>query len=420
MTQAVDVLIVGAGPAGAACAGELRERGFGGSILLVGRELDAPYSRPDVSKSYLRGDTSRDEALLRPDGEWQDRGIDLLTRTSVMKLDPGRRVARLSDKRDVSFRHALLATGANVRRLRLDGLQLDGIHHLRALSNADALRADVESREHVVLVGGSFIACEVAASLTEMGKRCTLVMPEEAPLSREFGADAGRHFGRFLRERGIDQVCGDAAQRLEPAAAADAGGERRARVGAVVTESGRVLPADVVVMGTGSVPDIMLARSAGLELGDTGGIRCSSDLETSAAGIWAAGDVCEYESPIHGRRVRIEHWEVARAQGRAVAAAMLGDPRPFDEVPYFWSDLSDWCKLEFVGWRDDADREVVRGSFEDGRFTVLYLDGRRLTGALSVGREDDLLHAARLLYRGDDLGDRVDQLADPRTSLGSF
>jgi 3-phenylpropionate/trans-cinnamate dioxygenase ferredoxin reductase subunit len=415
---AVDVLIVGAGPAGVACADELRNRGFDGSIMLVGRESDPPYERPAVSKEYLRGGMSREEALLRPADHWQRRGIELLTRVSAMRLDPEAHAVRLSDKRELTYGKLLLATGANVRRLRVDGAQLDGIHHLRALGNADALRADIEAAERVVLVGGSYVACEVAASLTAMGKACAMVMAEDLPLSTGFGTQAGEFFARLLREHEIELVCGDALEGFK--AAPGARGDARPRVETVVTASGREVPADVVVMGTGAVPDVMLARAAGLALGETGGIACTAALETSAPEVWAAGDVCEYESRLHGRRLRIEHWEVAAAQGRAVAASMLGVGRDFDEVPYFWSDLADWAKLEYVGAAARWDVEVVRGSLDDGSFTIFYLDAGRVAAALTVGREDDLVHAARLLYTGADVGTRTDALADPDVPLGSL
>jgi len=381
----VDVLIVGAGAAGAACAEALRAGDFGGSILLAGRDVDPPYERPYCSKQYLCGDVSREQTYLGlPDG------LDLRTRTSVMKLDTGARTAKLG-KDELSFGHAVLATGANVRRLRVDGAQLEGIHYLRALGNADAIRADAADAERVVLVGGSYIACEVAASLTALGKACTLVMQEEGPLSLGFGRTAGEFFAGVLREHGIDWVASDALGRFE-------GDERVQRV---VTESGRVIEADLVVMGTGAVPDVMLARSAGLELGETGGIACSSRLETSAPDVWAAGDACEYESVVHGRRLRIEHWEVARAQGAAVAAQIMGSREPFAEIPYFWSDLADWCTLEYVGPAGEWDREVVRGSTDAGEFTIFYLSSGRVVAALTVGRSGDLDRARELMASGE-------------------
>jgi 3-phenylpropionate/trans-cinnamate dioxygenase ferredoxin reductase component len=386
----VDVLIVGAGAAGASCAETLADSGFSGSILLVGRELDPPYERPYGSKDYLRGDIDREGTYLHPAEWWQERGVELLTRTSVMKLDPAARTAALSSKAEVGFGDALLATGANVRRLRAPGAELEGIHYLRALGNSDAIRRDVEDAERVVLVGGSFIACEVAASLTALGKQCTLVMQEPVPMSTGFGEQAGRFFAGVLEGRGIKWLGSDGLERFE--------GD--ARVSRVVTSSGQTLDADVVVMGTGAMPDVMLARSAGLELGESGGVACSSRLETSAPGVWAAGDICEYDSVVHGRRLRIEHWEAARAQGAAVARAIGGEPADFTEVPYFWSDLADWCTLEYVGPAQEWDEEVVRGSLDDGDFTIFYLAGGRVAAALTVGRSDDLEHAGRLLCSG--------------------
>jgi 3-phenylpropionate/trans-cinnamate dioxygenase ferredoxin reductase component len=378
----VDVLIAGAGAAGSACAEALREGGFGGSVVLAGRDVDPPYERPFCSKEYLRGQMERTETYVGvPDD------VDLRIRTSVMKLDPAARTAKLSSGDELSYDHAVLATGANVRRLRVDGCDLDGIHYLRTLGNSDAIRAAAAEAESVVLIGGSYIACEVAASLTSQGKRCTLVMPEDGPMSLHFGATAGGFFAGVLREHGVDWVANDPIGRFEGDGS----------VGRVVTESGRELDTDMVVVGIGAVPDVMLARSAGLDLGETGGIACSSTLATSADRVWAAGDSCEYDSFVHGRRLRVEHWEVARAQGAAVARAILGDVRPYDEIPYFWSDLADWCTLEYVGPAERWDREEVRGSLDDGEFTIFYLDGERLAAALTVGRSDDLERARELM-----------------------
>ena len=401
--RSVDVLIVGAGPAGATCAETLRASGFEGSILLAGREPDPPYERPPASKEYLRGDRSREECLLHPEAFWADAGIELLTRASVMKMDVAERVAKLSVGGEVAFDRALIATGANVRRLRVDGATLEGIHYLRALANADAIRDDAASAENVVLIGGSYIACEVAATLTQMGRRCTLVMMEEQPLSTGFGAAVGGWFEQLLRSHGIEMATGETLARFE--------GPEGGRVERVVCESGLTLDADLVVMGTGAVPDVMLARAAGLELGDTGGVRCSASLETSAPRIWAAGDVCEYDSVLHGGPTRIEHFEVARAQGAHVARAMLGSDAPFSEVPYFWTDLADWATAEYVGSARSWDREVVRGSMEDGAFTVFYLEAGRVAAALTVGRSGDLDLARRLIAGREDVSGRENELA---------
>jgi len=408
--RSADVLIVGGGVAGASCAEALRELGFDGSVVLAGREPHVPYERPPCSKELLRGESTPEDAQLHPADWYADNDIELLVRTSVMKLDVEARTAALSTKEQLGFGKALLATGANVRRLRVDGGDLEGIHYLRAIGNAATIRADAEQAERVVLIGGSYIACEVAASLTQMGKHCTLVMLEDAPLAGHFGAAAGGFFGGVLGDHDIECVTADPLVRFE--------GE--GRVQRVVTESGKVLEADLVVLGTGAMPDVMLARSSGLELGETGGVRCSQTLETSAEGIWAAGDPCEYDSVIHGRRLRVEHFEVAAAQGRHAAAAMLGQAGPYTEIPYFWSDLADWCTLEYVGPAERWEREVVRGSLDDGEFTIFYLDGGKLVAALTVGRSDDLEHAKRLITAGEPLGDRADALADAGTDLAAL
>jgi 3-phenylpropionate/trans-cinnamate dioxygenase ferredoxin reductase component len=290
----------------------------------------------------------------------------------------------------------VLGTGANVRRLRVDGCDLDGIHYLRTLGNSDAIREDTAGAEHVVLIGGSYIACEVAASLTAEGRRCTLVMPEELPLSLGFGERAAGFFAGVLREHGIDWVGGDALDRFE-----GEGG----RVRRVITAGGRELEADAVVIGIGVVPDVMLARSAGLELADSGGIRCSQALETSAPGIYAAGDPCDYDSVVHGRRLRVEHWEHARAQGaHAGKVIAAGEATPFTEIPYFWSDLADWATLEYVGPASTWDDEVVRGSLDDGEFTIYYLDEGKVAAALTVGRSEDLDRARELISSGTAVG----------------
>ena len=211
-------------------------------------------------------------------------------------------------------------------------------------------------------------------------------------LSTGFGELAGRHFQRVLEAHGVEVHGGEDVARFEGA------GERVERV---VCASGLTLDAEAVVLGVGAVPDVMLARSAGLELGETGGVRCDAALRTSADGLWAAGDVCEYDSVLHGRRLRIEHWDVAIEQGKHVARAMLGATGAYDVVPYFFSDLADWASLEYVGPARDWETEDVRGSMDEGAFSIFYGDAAgRIVAALSVGRPDDLEEAKRRIREG--------------------
>ncbi len=390
----VEHLLIGGGIAGATAAATLRQAGARGSILLVGRELDAPYHRPPVSKGYLRGSETREQTLVHPADWWEAHDVELLTRTSVMEIDQDTRTAKLSNKETIEFATGLIATGAMVRRLAVAGTELDGIHYLRALANADAVRRDVEHADRVVLIGGSYIGCEVAASLTELGKRCTIVMQEALTLERHFGGRAGSFFQRVLEEHGVDVVGPDEVERFE--------GD--GRVQRVITKGGRELPADAVICGVGVIPDVMLARKSGLELGSLGGVRASVRLETSMPDLYAAGDMCEYESVVHGRVMRIEHEDVAAEQGRTAAANMLGlSPAHHTALPYFFSDLSDWVSLEYVGPAPSWDEEIIRGSLEAGDFTMFYLRDRRVLAALTVGRPADLDQARRLIVAGSQL-----------------
>ena len=383
----VEHLLIGGGLAGANCARWLREEGGEGSILLVGREPDPPYNRPPLSKGYLQAKESREDALFRPDEWWEEQRIEVLTRTSVTKLDAEARVATLSTKEEVEFQTALLATGANVKRLRVDGCDLDGIHYLRAFANSDAIRTDAENRKRAVLIGGSYIGCEVAASLTAAhGVDCTIVMMEDVTFEPFFGEKVGRFFQGVLEEHGVTVHGGEELDRFE------GDGER---VTKVVTKSGLELECEFVVAGIGVTPDVTLAKAAGLELGEQGGVKCSADLETSEEGIYAAGDICEYDSPVHGKPMRIEHWDVAFNQGKTAAFNMLGRGLDHTVVPYFFSDLADWVSMEYVG--PGSGEPVVRGSMEEKEFSVFYIDEGRLQAAMSVGRSGDLDHARRLL-----------------------
>jgi 3-phenylpropionate/trans-cinnamate dioxygenase ferredoxin reductase component len=407
----VDYALIGGGIAAGNCVRWLRESGAEGSILLIGREPDLPYNRPPCSKEYLQGKESRADTLFRPPEWYSENDIEVLTRTSAMKLDPQARTVTVSTKQEVSFDKALLATGANVRRLNVAGCELEGIHYLRTLGNSETIREDAAGKR-VVLLGGSYIASEVAASLTELGSSCTMVMLESVPLSRHFGEQAGAFFQGRLEEHGVTVHGSDELDRFEGA---------DGRVTRVITKSGRELDADAVVIGAGAVPDVTLARGAGLDLGEGGGVEVDSRLQTSAPGIYAAGDIAEYESVVHGgRRLRIEHWDVAFNHGKTAALNMLGGDQPHDVVPYFFSDLSDWASLEYVGPASEWDREVVRGSIDAGEFSIWYLNEGRVAAALSVGRSDDLEHARRLIVSGTDAGARAAELGDPSTDLSGL
>jgi 3-phenylpropionate/trans-cinnamate dioxygenase ferredoxin reductase component len=397
----VDFLLVGAGMAAGNCARHLREQGADGDILIVGREPDPPYNRPPLTKGYIRGDESRDELMFRPPEWYEEQRIDVLTRTSVTGLDVTTRTAKLSNKEEVAFDKALLATGANVRILRVEGAHLDGIHYLRTLGNADALRDELARAERVALVGGGYIATELAASFTKLGKRCELIMLEAITLEPFYGAEVARFFHETLESHGVHIHGSQELARFEGA------GDRVERL---VTKSGLELECDFVVIGAGVTPDIALAERAGLETGT--GVLVDRYLESSAPGVFAAGDIAEYDSVVHDRRLRIEHWDVAFNQGKCAALNMLGRRQEYDVVPYFWSDLADWVSLEYVGPAGEWDEIWMRGSMADRAFTAFYVHGSRLVAALTVGRSDDLAVAARLLKEKTDVSAMRERIED--------
>jgi len=405
----VDFLLIGGGMASSNCASELRRRGAEGSILLVGREPEPPYERPPISKEYMRGEAGREDAYVNPPSWYEENGVELLTGRNVLSLDASARTAKVQGGEEVRFGKALLGTGAMVNILRVEGAENEGIHYLRAFGNSDAIRADAETASHVVLIGGSYIGCEVAASLTARGTRCTIIAMEDVALSRTFGERAGRWFQEQLEGHGVTFHGGETLSAFE--------GD--GRVKAVITESGLTVECDAVVVGAGVRPDAMLAQRAGIEVGD-GGIVCDSKLQTSVEGIYAAGDCCSYESVVHGRRIHVEHWDVAMQQGIKAAANMLGADQDYDVVPYFFSDLADWASLEYVGPAYKWDREVWRGDRDGGEFSVWYVQGGRVAGCLSVGRSEDLAEARRMLAEGVDVSAAVAQLEDPAADLASI
>jgi 3-phenylpropionate/trans-cinnamate dioxygenase ferredoxin reductase component len=403
----VDFLLIGGGMASAHCAAELRRRGADGSVLLVGREPEPPYERPPISKEYLRGEAGRSDAYVNPVAWYEENGVELLSGRNVLSLDPQARTAKIQGGEEVAFGKALIGTGAMVNILRVEGAENEGIHYLRAFGNSDAIRAGAEAAEHVVLIGGSYIGTEVAASLTAKGTRCSIVAMEEVALSRTFGDEAGGWFQRLIESKGVEFHGGEELDAFE--------GD--GRVSAVVTKSGLSIECDMVVVGAGVRADAMLAQRAGLDVDD--GVVCDSKLRTSVEGIYAAGDCCSYDSVVHGRRLRVEHWDVAMQQGIHTAGNMLGDDRDYEVVPYFFSDLADWAGLEYVGPAKDWDEEIWRGDRELGEFSVWYLKGGRVAAALSVDRPEDLAEARRLLAAGVDVTAARDRIADAGSDLST-
>ncbi|HEY6057472.1 MAG TPA: FAD/NAD(P)-binding oxidoreductase [Candidatus Limnocylindrales bacterium] len=359
-------IIVGASLAGASAAAVLRKEGFDGRVVLVGDEADRPYERPELSKKYLRDEPGTDVFVHGPNF-YAEAGIELLTGCRVDRIDVPRREVVLG-REAIRFDRLLLATGAEPRRLSVPGSNLDGVVTLRTRSDSDRIRERARASDHVVVVGGGWIGSEVAASLRQLGRDVTLVLPSRTPLERVLGAEVGEVYRAAHEEHGVSLVTGTRV----------AGFEGRTRATAVRTEDGRTLPADLVVVGIGALPRIELATAASIDVGD--GVLVDERLETSVAGVFAAGDVASAMHPRYRRRLRVEHWDNAKRQGRAAGLNMLGRAKAYDRIPYFYSDQYD-LGMEYTGFAPAWDEVVFRGEPGSREFIAFWLkDGRVVAG----------------------------------------
>jgi 3-phenylpropionate/trans-cinnamate dioxygenase ferredoxin reductase subunit len=364
-------VIAGAGLAGAKAAEALRGEGFEGRIVLVGEEPEAPYERPPLSKDYLRGEVPREQARVHAAGFYEEQAIELLTGTAVTAVDVAARRVALSTGERLAYDRLLLATGAEPRRLSVPGAELDGVHLLRDLADADRLAAALAPGARAVIAGGGWIGMEVAASARQKGLEVTVAELGAAPLERALGREVGELYARLHRDHGVDVRTGAAVARVEGAG----------RVERVVLADGGALDADLLVCGLGAVPRTALAEEAGLAVGD--GVLTDASLRTSAPGVFAAGDVANPEHPFYGRRLRVEHWANALHQPEVVARAMLGRPAVYDRLPYFFSDQYD-VGMEYTGLADGADELEIRGDTERYEFVAYWRREGRLLAAMNV------------------------------------
>lgn len=395
-------VIVGASLAGASAAAQLRKEGFDGPVVLIGDEWERPYERPALSKEYLRGASERDKAFVHGPDFYDEHAIDLRTSTQVAAIDPDIREVVLDDGERLGYERLLLATGASPCRLEVPGASLPGVHHLRTLADADAIRNAATRAHHAVVIGGGWIGAEVSASLRQLGLPVTMIAPGSVPLERVLGAKVGAIYRDLHREHGVELAMG---RRVTAIRGVDA-------VDAVETSDGGRIAADLVVVGVGARPRTQLAADAGLEAGD--GIMVDARLETSAPGIFAAGDVAAAWHPLLGTRIRVEHWDNARRQGRTAARSMLGLDEPYVRLPYLYSDQFD-LGMEHVGHAPAWDRVVFRGDPAGRQFIAFWLgEGRVLAGMnANVWKVNDAIAALVRSRRAV----VVERLVDPSVPL---
>ena len=361
-------VIVGAGLAGAKAAETLRDEGFDGRVVLIGDEPERPYERPPLSKGYLQGSSARDDARVHPPGFYSDRRIELRTRTTVGRVDTAERTVHLRGGERLRYDRLLIATGAEPRRLPVPGADLDGVHRLRDLADADALAAALRNgARRLVVVGAGWIGAEVAASARSLGVDVALVERGELPLAHVLGQELGAFYADLHRDNGVELHMGAQVERFEGSG----------RVERVRLARGRTLDADHVVVGVGVIPRTDLAAAAGLAVDN--GVLVDERLESSVPGVFAAGDVANAAHPLYGR-LRVEHWANALNQGPAAARAMLGQAVSYDRVPYFFSDQYD-VGMEYSGLAAADDEVLLRGDPGSREFVAFWLrDGRVVAG----------------------------------------
>ena len=368
------IVIVGGGFAGGNAAATLGDEGFAGPVVIVGPEPGVPFGRPPLSKTYLRSEEDLDGWYVRPAGWYAEHGVDI-RRTSVAGVDPAAHTVVLGSGEEIGYQKALITTGARNRRLRIPGAELPGIRYLRTAAECDAIKQEAVAGRRAVVVGMGFIGCEVAASLTQLGVHVTAVFPGQAPLDRVVGGQVGALIAAIHRANGVELLAGEQVAAFE-------GTER---VEAIVTGTGHRIACDFAVAGIGVEPDV--PAFAGSSIAEDNGILVDEFCRTSAADVYAAGDVANHLHPLFGR-IRVEHYNNAEKQGTAAARSMLGSTAPYDYIHTFWSDQYEHT-IEYVGHVTKWDEFVVRGSVEEGKLVGFYLVDGVVRAAIGLDRGGD-------------------------------
>jgi 3-phenylpropionate/trans-cinnamate dioxygenase ferredoxin reductase component len=396
-------VIVGASVAGGSAAVRLREEGFDGRLVLIGAENHYPYERPPLSKTFLRGETPFEESLLRPVDWYREQRVELRLGTSATALDPKERTVTLEGGEVLRYDRCLIATGARNRRPPVPGLDMAGVHQLRTVRDADAIREEIAPGRRAVVVGMGFIGSEVAASLRQKGVEVTTIDGGTVPLGRVLGEEIGGILGEVHREHGV-------TTHFEQVVAAFEGDTRVRRV---VTKDGLSVDCDFAVVGMGVQPNTELAEAAGLNVDN--GIVVDELCRAGEEGVFAAGDVANHFHPVFGVHIRTEHWNNAIHQGEAAAVNMLGRTDPYVELPWFWSDQYEH-NLQYVGFHTDWDDLVIRGRTEDRRFVAFYVKDGRVQSVLALNQGDAVDDARDLIMAAYPSVSR-EALADPAVEL---
>ena len=380
------IVVVGGGQAAAQLIVSLRLGGFDGRITLVSDEDISPYQRPPLSKQYLSGKLERTRLLLRQPAYYESKGVQLLLGRRVLSIDRQARRAELDKGAELQYDRLVLATGSTLRRLTIPGSDLPGIHYLRSLSDADRLRSELIRNRRIVIVGGGYIGLEVAATAQQAGAKVTVLEAEDRLMSRAVSASVADWLATLHRESGV-RIC---------LGAQVSGFAGQGRVQGVETTSGSH-DADAVVVGIGVLPSADLARASGL--GVDNGICTDEYCRTSDEAILAAGDCARAVNTLLGTAVRLESVQNAVDHGQVAASVILGTPKPYASIPWFWSDQYR-VKLQIAGLAAPADETVLRGDPQSGSFAAFRLREGRLTAVEALSSPRDFMMGKKLIASG--------------------
>jgi 3-phenylpropionate/trans-cinnamate dioxygenase ferredoxin reductase component len=406
------IVILGGGMAGGNAAVTLRQEGHKGPITLVCQEPGIPFGRPPLSKTYLRSEESLDGWYVKPADWYEAHDIERPGQASAVSIDVAAHTVRLDSGQELGYRQLLIATGGRNRRLEIPGADLPGLYYLRTVAECDAIKREARPGRRALVVGMGFIGCEVAASLTQLGVQVTVVFPGKVPLERVLGEEVGTIFSAIHRANGVELLPGEQIAAFEGTG----------RLETARTASGIRIACDFAVAGVGITPQVPAIAGTALELDN--GLLVDELCRTSGPDVFAAGDVANILHPLFGR-VRVEHYNNAEKQGRAVARSMLGSTAPYDYIYSFWSDQYDH-KLEYAGYAATWDDFVVRGSLDEGKLIGFYLTGGQVRAAVGLDRggdpeldrDSEMAASARLVAQRAQPA--RSQLADERTDLWSL
>jgi 3-phenylpropionate/trans-cinnamate dioxygenase ferredoxin reductase subunit len=396
------IVIVGAGHAGGRAAQALRQAGFAGAVILIGEEIYPPYERPPLSKELIVTDAGLEKARLHDPAYYEQNKIELRLGVPVDAIDRDAKSLKLRDGARVAYDKLLLTTGARVRKLPIPGADLAGVFYLRDFDDTLAIRARLAEGVRAVVIGGGFIGLETAASARKRGATVTVLEIADRLMGRAVAPEIGAWFAELHRKHGVDMRLSVVIKAIEGAG----------KVERVVLASGEAIPADIVVAGIGIVPNVELAAVAGLEVGN--GIVVDAFGRTSDPAIWAAGDCALQPNAFAGKRLRLESYQNAQDQAMAVARNMIGEPKPYEDSLWVWSDQFD-VNLQMTGLPEGYDRLVWRGDPASGAFMVFYLKEGRLIAVNTVNLGREMKPAQRLMQSRKSFDPA--QLADPNVRL---